>query len=61
MVVFTPSKRTKVLHVRQEGDLELVIFSISVEDAISDAIKKENKIIEKVQQFLYDKGYTRRI
>jgi hypothetical protein len=61
MVVFTPSKKTRVLHVRQEGDLELVIFSISVEDAISDAIKEENKIIEKVQQFLYDKGYTRRI
>lgn len=60
MVVFTPSKRTRVLHVREEGKLELVIFSISVEDAISDAIKKENNLIEKVHQFLYDKGYTRR-
>ena len=60
MVVFTPSKRTRVLHVREEGNLELVIFSISVEDAISDAVKKENNIIEKVHQFLYDKGYTRR-
>ena len=61
MVVFTPSKRTRVLHVRQEGDLELVIFSVSVEEAISDAIKKENSLIEKVHMFLYDKGYTRRI
>jgi hypothetical protein len=60
MVVFTPSKRTRVLHVRQEGDLELVIFSISVEDAISDAVKKEDNVISKVHQFLYDKGYTRR-
>lgn len=60
MVVFTPSKRTKVLHVRHEGDLELVIFSISVEDAISDAIKKEYNVISKVHQFLYDKGYTKR-
>jgi hypothetical protein len=60
MVVFTPSKKTKVLHVRQEGDLELVIFSVSVEDAISDAINKENKTIELVNMFLYDKGYTRR-
>ena len=61
MVVFTPSKRTRVLHVREEGKLELVIFSISVEDAISDAIKKEDNVISKVHQFLYDKGYTRRI
>ena len=60
MVVFTPSKKTRVLHVRQEGDLELVIFSISVEDAISDAVKKEDNVISKVHQFLYDKGYTRR-
>lgn len=60
MVVFTPSKRTRVLHVRQEGDLELVIFSISVEDAISDAVKKEDNVISKVHQLLYDKGYTRR-
>jgi len=60
MVVFTPSKRTRVLHVRQEGDLELVIFSLSVEDAITAAVKKENNLVEKVQQFLYDKGYTRR-
>lgn len=60
MIVFTPAKRTKVLHVRQEGQLELVIFSISVEDAISDAIKKEDNVISKVHQFLYSKGYTRR-
>jgi len=61
MVVFTPSKRTRVLHVRQEGDLELVIFSLSVEEAISDAVKKENNLIDKVHMFLYEKGYTRRI
>ena len=65
MVVFTPAKKTKVLHVREEGTedarLELVIFSISVEDAISDAIKGEKNVIKKVHMFLYNKGYTRRV
>ena len=60
MVVFVPSKITRVLHVRQEGELELVIFSISVEKAISDAINDTNQTINKVHTLLYDKGYTKR-
>ena len=61
MVVFVPSYRTKVLHVRREGPLELVIFNISVKEAISDAVNNTNEVIEKVHMFLYSKGYTRRI
>jgi len=60
MVVFTPSKRTRVLHVREEGELELVIFNLSVEQSISDAINKTNNTIERIHTFLYSKGYTNR-
>jgi hypothetical protein len=60
MVVFTPSKITKVLHVREEVDLELVIFNLSVEQVISDAVNKTDETIKKVHVFLLNKGYTKR-
>lgn len=60
MVVFIPSNRTKVLHVREEGELELVIFNISVEKSISDVVNKTNMTIDTVQTLLWDKGYTKR-
>lgn len=60
MVVFTPSNRTRVLHVREEGDLELVIFNISVERSISDVVNKTNMTIDTIQTLLWDKGYTKR-
>lgn len=60
MVVFVPSASTRVLHVREESELELVIFSISVEDAIADSINNSNKTIRKVHLFLEEKGYTKR-
>jgi len=60
MVVFTPSNRTRVLHVREEGDLELVIFKLSVEQVISDAVNKTDGTIDRVHAFLLNKGYTKR-
>ena len=61
MVVFVPGDRTKVLHVREETtqkeDLEqedvtkiyeLIIFTISVEEAINDAVSNSTDTIDRV-------------
>ena len=53
MVVFVPQKRTKVLHTRAEDPFELVIFHLSVEQAITDSINGSNETIEKVHTLLY--------
>lgn len=60
MVIFVPGSRTKVLHVRRENELELVIFEVSVRDAINDAINNKNDVIDRVHSLLYDKGNTDR-
>lgn len=53
MVVFVPSKRTRVLHTRTEGEFELIIFHISASQAIKDAVKNENETIDRVQALIY--------
>ena len=53
MVVFVPSKRTRVLHTRTEGEFELIIFHISVSQAINDAIKGIDDTIDRVQTLIY--------
>jgi hypothetical protein len=52
MVVFVPSKRTRVLHTRTEGEFELIIFHISVSQAISDAISKGDDTIIRVHKLI---------
>ena len=52
MVVFVPSKRTKVLHTRNEGEFELIIFHISVNRAINDAVNGLDDTIERVQTLI---------
>jgi hypothetical protein len=53
MVVFVPGVKTKVLQTRKEGDLELIIFHISVKESIKDSIENSNTTIEKVQTLIY--------
>lgn len=52
MVVFVPGVKTKVLQTRKEGDLELIIFHISVQESIKDSIDDTNNTIEKVQTLI---------
>jgi hypothetical protein len=58
MVVFIPAPTTRVLHAKREGDLELIIFSISVKQAIKDAVEGTTEVIDKVHTLLYQKNYT---
>jgi hypothetical protein len=60
MCVFVPSNKTRVIHVREEGELELILFKISVNEVINDAINGSNNTIEKVQTLLFDKRNTNR-
>jgi hypothetical protein len=61
MVVFVPAKRTRVLHTRSEDEFELIIFNISVSQAISDAVKGTDETITRVQDLIMKntdrKGY----
>jgi hypothetical protein len=72
MVVFVPGDKTKVLHVReetiQEEDLEqeditkiyeLIIFTISVEEAINDAVFNSSDTIDRVL-YLINKNTIRK-
>ena len=52
MVVFVPGVKTKVLQTRKEGDLELIIFHISVQESIKDSIDDTNDTIERVQTLI---------
>jgi hypothetical protein len=52
MVVFVPSKRTRVLHTRTEGEFELIIFHISVSQAISDAVNGSDDTIIRVHKLI---------
>lgn len=61
MCVFVPSTRTRVLYVRREEELELVVFQISVQQVIDDAINKKNNTIERVHQLLFTKQNTVRV
>jgi len=61
MCVFVPAQRTRVLHVRTEDDLELVVFNLSVEDVVKDAINESSITIEKIHTLLFTKGNTIRI
>jgi hypothetical protein len=60
MCVFVPSNKTRVIHVREEGELELVLFNISVKSVISDAINNQTNTIENVHVLLFDKRNTSR-
>lgn len=49
MCVFVPSAITRRLDVREQANFELIVFKISVKDAISDVINKTNIVIDKIQ------------
>jgi hypothetical protein len=66
MVVFVPGDITRVLHVREEKSelvdgqvYELIIFNISVQEAIQDAVNETDFTIIKVQN-LIDKNTERK-
>lgn len=52
MCVFIPSSITKRLEVREQGQFELIVFSISVEDAVNDAVNDSNRTIVKVMNLI---------
>jgi hypothetical protein len=58
MVIFIPSTITEITRGgykrgRNVDDMrELIVFNISVEDALSDAMEKKDKVIDKVQSLL---------
>ena len=52
MCVFVPSNITKRLEVREQGPFELIVFLISVEEAIQDAIEKSDRTIIKIQNLI---------
>jgi hypothetical protein len=52
MCVFIPSIKTKRIEVREHGDFELIVFFISVEEAINDAINNSNRTISKIQTLI---------
>lgn len=65
MVVFVPGDRTRVMHVREEQSTqvedqvyELIIFTISVTEAIDDAVNNSDRTILKVLELI--KKYTNR-
>ena len=60
MIILGPGRITRPLHVREEGDLELVIFQLSIKEVIEDAIKNSDILINRIHTFLWSKGYTKR-
>lgn len=52
MCVFVPSNITKRLEVREQGPFELIVFLISVEEAIQDAVEKSDRTIIKIQNLI---------
>ena len=52
MCVFVPSDITKRLEVREQGQFELIIFLISVQDAIQDAVNETDFTIIKIQNLI---------
>jgi hypothetical protein len=52
MCVFIPGKNTRRIDVREQGPFELIVFRISVEEAISDAVNKSNNTIDRVHQLI---------
>jgi len=52
MCVFVPSNRTRRIDVRLQGPFELIVFYISVEDAIKDAINDTDITIIRVHKLI---------
>ena len=52
MCVFVPSDITKRLEVREQGQFELIVFLISVQDAIQDAVNETDFTIIKIQNLI---------
>ena len=52
MCVFVPSNITKRLEVREQVQFELIIFLISVEEAIQDAVDGSDRTIIRVQNLI---------
>ena len=52
MCVFVPSISTRRIDVREQGPFELIVFKISTQDAISDAINGTTNVIDKVQMLI---------
>jgi hypothetical protein len=58
MLILTPGLRNKSLQVRREGELELIILQLSIEQVIEDALTKGDSCIHWIHVLLFDKKYT---
>ena len=52
MCVFIPSGVTRRLDLREQANFELIVFKISVKDAISDVINKTNITIDRIHKLI---------
>lgn len=52
MCVFVPSAITRRLDVREQANFELIVFKISVKDAISDVINKTSITIDRIHKLI---------
>ena len=60
MLILTPGIRTRSLDTREEGDLELIVFQLSIKEVIYCSVNNKDNLIDKIHMFLWDKGYTNR-
>ncbi len=52
MCVFIPSSATRRIDVREQGDFELIVFRISVKEAIEDAVNKTRNTIDRIHELI---------
>jgi hypothetical protein len=52
MCVFIPSTTTRRIDVRKQGDFELIVFRISVKEAIEDVLKETRNIIDRIHELI---------
>lgn len=52
MCVFQPWKTTRRDSVREHGKFELIIFKLSVKDAIEDSVSGSDRTITRIQELI---------
>ena len=61
MCVFIPSSVTRSLDVREQGEFELIVFRISVKEAIGDAVNKTRNIIDRIHELIKKNSNKKRL
>ena len=61
MCVFIPSSFTRRIDVREQGDFQLIVFRLSVKEAIEDAVTESNRTINRIQQLIQKNSSPNRL